>query len=279
MAKQHPKINIIGFDRRSQGMETDFTGLTGEDNQFKEIPLDKISPNPNQPRKIFDEEKLNELAASIKQKGVLQPVIVMPDHVNQHYLLIAGERRYRAAKMANLGSIPALVKEKEDPLELGIIENLQREDLSPIEEAAAIKQLKEERNYIEEDIAKIIGTSRQTVDMLLALNRLPDEIKEDCQHVGNPPKTLLYEIVRRGSREEMLQAWDRYKRGELSIIQARKEQAQKIGKRPKPFEYKHKNKDKKITVIVRFSRFEVEKDDIIAALESELEYLKNQKPG
>lgn len=276
MAKQQPKINITGLSRRDQGMSTDFSGLTGEDNQFKDIPLEQISPNPDQPRKIFDEARLQELADSINQKGVLQPIIVMPDPDNHRYLLIAGERRYRAAKLANLSSIPALVKEKEDPLELGIIENLQREDLNPIEEATAIRRLKEERGYSDEQIAKILGTSRTNVNMTLSLNRLPEQIKEECQHVGSPSKTLLYEIVRRDNDEEMMQAWDRYKKGELSIVQSRKEQTKKIGKRPKPFEYKRKDKEKKFTVIVRFGRFQVEKDDIIAALERELDFLKRQ---
>lgn len=276
MAKQNPRINITGFDRRDQGMYTDFTGLIGEDNQFKEIPLEQITPNPDQPRRFFDEEKLNELADSIRQKGVLQPIIVKPDPANNRYLLIAGERRYRAAKLANIRVIPALVKEKEDPLELAIIENLQREDLNPIEEASAIKRLKDERSYSDEQIAKVLGTSRTNVNMTLSLNRLPEQIKTECQHADSPSKTLLYEIVRRDTEEEMMQAWDRYKCGELSIVQSRQEQSKKIGKRPKPFMYQRRNKEKKLTVIVRFSRFEVEKDDIIAALENELEYLKNQ---
>lgn len=280
MAKQRQKVDIAGLRRRDQGMETDFTGLIGEDNQFKEIPLEKISPNPQQPRRFFDEEKLSELAESIRQKGVLQPIIVMPDPENHRYLLIAGERRFRAAKLANISQIPALVKEKEDPLELGIIENLQREDLNPIEEAEAMQRLKEEKNYSDDDLGKVIGKARPTVTQILQLNRLPTQIKQECWHANAPSKTLLYEIVKRENPEEMMRVWDRYKRGEMSIIQARKEKTGKIGKRPKPFEYKRKNKEKKFTVIVRFNRFDVEKDDVIAALESELDFLKNpDSPG
>ena len=195
MAKEIKPVNITGLNRREQGFSPTFTDFVSEDNQFKEIPLDKIIRNPNQPRQFFNEEKLNELAESIRQKGVIQPIIVKPDPENQRYILIAGERRYRAAKIAERETIPALVKEKEDPLELGIIENLQREDLNPIEEAEAIMRLKEERGYSDGQVAQILGTSRPSINMTLKLNALPEQIKKACQHVDTP-KTLLYEIAR-----------------------------------------------------------------------------------
>jgi ParB family chromosome partitioning protein len=277
MAKEIKPVNITGLNRREQGFSPTFTDFVSEDNQFKEIPLDKIIRNPNQPRQFFNEEKLNELAESIRQKGVIQPIIVKPDPENQRYILIAGERRYRAAKIAERETIPALVKEKEDPLELGIIENLQREDLNPIEEAEAIMRLKEERGYSDGQVAQILGTSRPSINMTLKLNALPEQIKKACQHVDTPPKTLLYEIARLESEEEQLRAWDRYKRGELSIVQSRQEQSKKnLGDRPKPYEYKRKCNEGNYTISIRFRKFEVNEEEIIEVLENELYHMRNR---
>lgn len=141
------------------------------------VAIDKIKTNPNQPRKHFDEEALNELAASIKTHGVIQP-IVLNDNGDGTYLIIAGERRYRASKIAGLKEVPAIIKNYTDKQikEISIIENLQREDLNPIEAARAIKQLMEEYKLTQEAVAERIGKSRSNIANTLRLLSLYPEV-------------------------------------------------------------------------------------------------------
>lgn len=149
------------------------------DSGVREIDLDLIIPNPNQPRKNFDPEALDDLAASIKIHGVIQP-IVLNTYTDGKYLIIAGERRYRASKIAGLKTIPAIIKNYTDKQikEISIIENLQREDLNPIEAARAIKQLMEEYKLTQETVSERIGKSRSNIaNTLRLLNLYPDVIK------------------------------------------------------------------------------------------------------
>ena len=140
--------------------------------------IEEILPNRAQPRKHFDESKLQELAESIKEKGILEPLIVR--RTEQGYELIVGERRWRAAQKAGLKEVPVLVKETErrGALEISLIENMQREDLNPIEEAEAFKHLIEEFNIRQEDLSKRIGKDRTTVTNILRLLKLPLEIRD-----------------------------------------------------------------------------------------------------
>ena len=141
------------------------------------VEIGKIKTNPNQPRKHFDEEGLNELAASIKIHGVIQP-IVLNDNGDGTYLIIAGERRYRASKIAGLKEVPAIIKNYTDKQvkEIAIIENLQREDLNPVEAARAIKQLMEEYKLTQEAVAERIGKSRSNIANTLRLLTLYPEV-------------------------------------------------------------------------------------------------------
>jgi ParB family chromosome partitioning protein len=139
--------------------------------------IEEIVPNRSQPRKHFDESKLQELAESIKEKGILEPLIVR--RVDQGYELIVGERRWRAAQKAGLKEVPVLLKEVEgsDALEISLIENLQREDLNPIEEAEAFKRLTEEFNISQGDLSTRVGKDRTTIVNAIRLLKLPPEIK------------------------------------------------------------------------------------------------------
>jgi ParB family chromosome partitioning protein len=140
------------------------------------LPLDRIQPAEGQPRKTFDEGALRELAESIRRKGVLQPVIVTPAD-GDLYTLVAGERRWRAARLAGLSSIPAVVRRagERERLEIALIENLQREDLDPIEEARAYGNLMELSGASQEEVARLVGKDRSTVANSLRLLRLPEE--------------------------------------------------------------------------------------------------------
>ena len=144
--------------------------------ELREVAVDLIAPNPNQPRKHFDEEALQALAESLRERGVLQPVLVRPV-LGGTYELVAGERRWRAAKLAGLERLPALVQERDDAasLEAAIIENMAREDLNPIEEARAVAALVEELGLTREDVGRRVGRSRVAVSNLLRLLDLPEE--------------------------------------------------------------------------------------------------------
>ena len=167
---------------------------------INEIELDKIVPNEYQPRKVFNDEKMKELAASIKEQGVIQPVIV--HRAGSGYQLIAGERRWRASRLAGLKTIPALVKEatKRELLEMALIENIQREDLNPLEAAEAYKRLQDEFKLTQEDLAKRVGKERSTVTNFLRLLGLPKEIKQELAigalSMGHAKAILSLERVR-----------------------------------------------------------------------------------
>ena len=143
------------------------------------LPLREIEPDPDQPRKRFDEAALAELAASIQENGLLQPIAVRPKPLGAGYLIIAGERRWRAARLAGLDEVPALVKDvtDEQAAALALIENLQREDLDPIEVAEGCRQLIEKYGLTQETAAKRLGKSRSAVTNSLRLLNLPDDVR------------------------------------------------------------------------------------------------------
>lgn len=145
-----------------------------------EISLDLIKPNPYQPRQIFDESKLDELAASIREHGILQAVLLSPAGEEEGYFLVAGERRCRAAKIAGLTTVPAVIKplDRKVMLEIALIENLQREDLNPVEEATAYRRLMQEFSYTQEELARRIGRSRPAIANSIRLLSLPENILE-----------------------------------------------------------------------------------------------------
>ena len=146
---------------------------------FREIPIDTISPNPMQPRRQFDEKALEDLAASFKSQGVLQPILVKKK--DDKYILIAGERRFRAAGIAGLRTIPGIVldeKDESDMLQMALVENIQREDLNPLEEAEAYRQLMDEAGLTQNQVAGKVGKSRTAIANTLRLLNLPEKIKQ-----------------------------------------------------------------------------------------------------
>ncbi len=157
--------------------EEEYENATGASSAATEIELKQIFPNPNQPRKAFDEGAMNDLAASIKEHGVIMPLVVnrCPDG---RYMIIAGERRYRAAKMAGLTAVPAVVKDYDERTiqEISLIENLQREDLNPIEAAYGMKRLMDEYNLTQEVLAERLGKSRPAIANTMRLLTLAQEV-------------------------------------------------------------------------------------------------------
>ncbi|VFB17354.1 Probable chromosome-partitioning protein parB [Urinicoccus massiliensis] len=151
--------------------------LETKDQETNQVSLKEIFPNKNQPRKVFDQEELEGLAASIKEHGVLQPLILRK--TQDGYQIIAGERRYRAAKLAGLDKVPVLVKDISDQQAdaISLIENLQREDLNPIEEAQALKAMMETHKLTQQDLADLIGKNRSSIANLLRLLNLEKEVQ------------------------------------------------------------------------------------------------------
>ena len=190
-----------------------------QDGGFFRVDVGLIAPNPYQPRKYFDPERLEELSQSIKQKGVLQPVIIRRDDDGAIFL-VAGERRLRAAKMAGLEKIPAMLT-KGNPAEIALIENLQRENLSPMEEAEALAHMAEEYGYTQDQMALIIGKAKSTISETMSLNRLPETIKEEVRRAEQYPRRLLVEIAKQGTPEEMIALFERVKEGGLKSDKVR----------------------------------------------------------
>jgi len=145
-----------------------------------EVPVEQISPNPYQPRKTFNEASIEELARSVREHGIVQPLVVT--RIGEHkYRLVAGERRFRAAQKAGLSTVPVVIKERttdSDVLQIALIENIQREDLNPIEEANAYHQLHEEFGLTQEEISKQVGKERSTIANFLRLMKLPEGVKK-----------------------------------------------------------------------------------------------------
>src|SRR3989454_9083535 len=192
------------------------------------VPLQDVHANPDQPRKHFDDEKLGELAASIKAHGLLQPIVVRP--VAAGFELVAGERRFRAAQLAGVDRLPALVREVEDPLELALIENLQREDLSPLEEAEGLAALIARHGYSHREVADLLCKSRPYVSNILALTRLPEAVKADLEREGlEVSREILMGVAREEDPETALALWRRLQLGVLSVRRFREEKA---GRRP-----------------------------------------------
>jgi ParB family transcriptional regulator, chromosome partitioning protein len=188
------------------------------DGGFRLVDIDLIHPDPKQPRQIFDEVSLNELADSIKQKGILQPVIIRIDEENKIWL-VAGERRWRAAQAAGLEKVPAIITTG-NPAEISLIENIQRENLKPIEEAEAYARMIEEFDYTQEKLAEVLGKAKSTVSETMSLNKLPDDIKEQVRR-AELPRRLLLEVSKQKSREDMQRLLEIIQSGNLKSEQVR----------------------------------------------------------
>lgn len=161
-----------------RGLSALFNPTSPLENDLLELGIEQIEPNPSQPRRVFNEEKLEELAASIRANGLIQPIIVRRD--GESFQIIAGERRWRAAQRAGLTKVPSVIKDikDDDVLALSLIENIQREELNPIEEATAYKNLIDQLSVTQEEIAQRVGKTRSSVANAMRLLKLPAEIQQ-----------------------------------------------------------------------------------------------------
>ncbi|WP_370767802.1 ParB/RepB/Spo0J family partition protein [Ruminococcus sp.] len=211
------------FGGLGKGLDTIFAeNETEESNSSVMLKISEIEPNRSQPRKDFDENALSDLAQSISQHGLLQPLLVRPLPIGG-YQIVAGERRYRACRMAGLTEVPVTIRELSDTetMELALIENLQREDLSPIEEALGYKALIDEHGFSQEEVATSVGKSRPAIANSLRILKLPDSVleyvKQDKISAGHARALLMLD-----SEEDMLELAELIYKKDLSVRQAEK---------------------------------------------------------
>jgi ParB family chromosome partitioning protein len=209
MAKKTPMKDRI---------RADFFGVSADIPRIVEIDIVNIQRNPNQPRQTFDPVTLDELAASIQEKGLLQPIVVQKIG-DDRYMIIAGERRFRACQQLGRPTIAAIVSDG-DIDEIALIENIQREDLKPLELAEALARLIETHQYTHEVAAKMLGKARNTVTELLSINRIAPAIREECRTSDIASKSLLVEIARM-EPERQTEAWAQAKNGTATVRAAR----------------------------------------------------------
>ena len=241
------------------------------------LPLAAIEPNAEQPRTQLG--NIEELAASIREKGVLEPILVRMLEPNR-YQIISGERRYRAATLAGLDEIPAIELDVDDKeqVEIALIENIQRKDLTPFEEAEGFSVLQQKFGYTHEKIAQVIGKSRTTITETLSINEIPDRIRAMCREAGISNKSVLVQVARAGSEEAMEQFVRAVAAGELSRDDLRKQTAakpepKKAG-RPKNFTYTLKDKSLPFSLNLAFRKSNVEKSEVIDAVRELLRRLE-----
>ena len=200
-----------------------FFGTSPDLPKIVELNMGEIHPNPDQPRKTFDETKLRELAASIARQGLLQPIIVQKRAEPEGgYLLVAGERRFRAHQLLERTTLPAILTEG-NPDEIALIENIQRENLNPLEEAEALERMMARYHYTQEELGKVIGKAQNTVSEALQLNALPPFIKDDYRTSDTRAvsKSALVELTRIKDAQHQKAVWEAMKAGRWTVRDAR----------------------------------------------------------
>jgi ParB family chromosome partitioning protein len=243
------------------------------------IPVDKIRPNPDQPRKALGE--LRELTDSIKEKGVLEPLLVRFMPRDDCYHIISGERRYHASRAAGLREVPCIEKIADDAetLELALIENLQRKDLTPFEEADGLQRLAEQFDYTHDDIAKKIAKARSSVTETMSLRVIPENVRKQCMELGIVSKSLLLQVARQPNERKMLESVHRIAQGGLTRDEARRERQEEknAGPRPQPFIFNYRPDNESFRLRIQFRKSSVSRDELIETLRGLLEALEHDQ--
>ncbi|MGA3299696.1 MAG: ParB/RepB/Spo0J family partition protein [Candidatus Acidiferrales bacterium] len=241
------------------------------------IPTDKVRPNPDQPRKTLGD--LRELTDSVREKGVLEPLLVRYVPREDTYYIISGERRYHASKAAGLPEVPCIIKIADDAetLEIGLIENLQRKDLTPFEEADGLQRLADHFDYTHDDIARKIGRARSSVTETMSLHVIPSEIRKECIERGIFTKSLLLQVARQPSEKRMQEMVHRIAQGGLTRDEARKARQQQTesAPRPQPFLFDYRAEDESFHVRVQFRKSQVSREELASVLRSILREIES----
>ncbi len=241
------------------------------------IGIEEIEANPNQPRQHLGD--LSELVASVREKGILEPLLVRP--LGGRFQIIAGERRYRAALEVGLDELPCIVREADDAetMELALIENLQRKDLSPFEEADGLKMLAESFGYTHQAMAERLGKSRTSVTEMFSLTGIPEDIRELCRLADIHSKSLLLQVVRQGDAGRMTQFIRQLQEQGTAPTRAEARELSRVAKtgpargRPRNFVFKYQPKEKSFRLALQFRKSDVPKDEIVRALQAIIEEL------
>src|SRR2546430_3986491 len=249
------------------------------------IALDKIDPNPEQPRVDFGD--LTELTLSIAEKGVLEPLLVKPSRSTGRWMIIAGERRFRAAHAAGLTEVPCVEMDIDagGVAEIALIENMQRKDLTVWEEADGLQALCERFGYTHEEVARKVGKSRSTVTEALSIAAIPADVREICRQADVSAKSMLLQIVRQPDEEGMRRLANQIASRGLSRDDAREVRRQEMGPRitpeAKPYTFKYTSPGKEFSLEVRFRRSNVDAHDVAQALRSVAKNIDsdNNTPG
>lgn len=241
------------------------------------IPAEKVRPNPDQPRKSLGD--LRELTDSIREKGVLEPLLVRYAPREDVYYIISGERRYHAARAAGLRELPCIEKraDEAETLEIALIENLQRKDLTPFEEADGLHRLATEFEYTHEDIARKIGRARSSVTETLSLRVIPDAVRKKCIEHGIVARSILLQIARQPNEKKMEEFADRIISEGLTRDEARSQRrAEKSsGPRPQPFLFNFKAEDNSFHLRIQFRRSHVTREELIDTLRAVADALES----
>jgi ParB family chromosome partitioning protein len=236
------------------------------------VALDKLDPNPEQPRVDFGD--LTELTASIAEKGVLEPLLVKPSRSTGRWMIIAGERRYRAARAAGLTEVPCVEMDIDagSVAEIALIENMQRKDLTVWEEADGLLALCERFGYTHEEVARKVGKSRSTVTEALSIAAIPADVRDMCREADVSAKSMLLQIVRQPDEEGMRRLAKQITSRGLTRDDAREVRRQEMGPRvaseARPYTFKYVSPKKDFSLEVRFKRSNVDTVDIAQALRS-----------
>lgn len=238
------------------------------------VPIDQVDPNPDQPRQSMGD--LAELIASIAEKGVLEPLIVRQR--GARYQIIAGERRYHAAVQAGLRELPVVIRDADDRemLELALVENIQRKDLTPFEESEAMQSLAERFGYTHEDLARRLGKSRTSITEALSLGSIPPEVRKVCRVAGITSRSLLLQVARQGEPQKMLALAEKIATQGATREQLRRELQKPRPGRPKSYTFAFRPPSRAFSLRVSFGKRHASRDEIIAALEEVLRELKGR---
>ena len=244
------------------------------------VPIELVDPNPGQPRQVMGD--LSELKASIAEKGIIEPLVVRQR--GARFQIIAGERRYQAASQIGLRELPVIIRDSDDVevIEVALIENIQRKDLGPFEEAEAMLALAKRCAYTHEDLAKRLGKSRTSVTESLAIADMPADVRKLCRLADISSKSLLLQIVRQQTPEKMVALIEQLTKngqGAVTREQARKATAIKPVKagRPKAFVFQYRPPAKTFNLRLQFRKSDVDRDEVIDALQSIIEELRRGK--
>ncbi|HTX13937.1 MAG TPA: ParB/RepB/Spo0J family partition protein [Candidatus Baltobacteraceae bacterium] len=241
------------------------------------IPIDKIRPNPDQPRKTIGD--VRELSDSIREKGVLEPLLVRYVPHEDTYYIISGERRYHASMAAGLHELPCIEKIADDAetLEIALIENLQRKDLTAFEEADGLQRLADQFDYTHDDIAKKIGRSRSSVTETMSLRVIPDEVRHTCVENGIVSKSVLLQVARQPTEKKMHEIVHRIVQGNLTRDEARKARKEEMesAPRPQPFVFDFEADDGAFRIRLQFRKSHVSREELAAALRTVLRRLES----